>query len=566
MTALRTYQERAVKNVGDKNSIVVMPTGSGKTLVAAECLKIRLRDNLSKKGLFLVPTCNLVCQQSAVIKKWTKLNVKEYKGGISAPRITAFNILVSTPEAFWRLQTKESNFGWSLFSICIFDEVHHVLKHHPYRHLAHGIKKYSEEHRIGGSNKNKIQVIGLSASLTYAVGETGIQKALRNLSQDLSLQNMIRVSDNELIRGGYKPPSDELEIIQPRTDPEGIIPRQSRQPHLMHATFFRRADLNQLTTFANSVLQVVQGLEEVALSHIGSSFKSPLNNISLSSWEKYAFELVKTNPALGTFLCVLESWYVALRLLVQTWEEEQEVVLLWLTINDAFRPLQFLRKSALKEAKTLENSSRNETHFTKVGRLKEQLLQKKALFGSGFRCIVFVQQRITAYILSHFINNDANLNSAGITADYVAARNAKITPRIKATRSAVASSIEKFRCGKLNVLVSTSVIEEGFDVPSSNVVISFDHIKDTVELSQRFGRARQENRRIVVMDQRWDRPIAALKEVKQHQDYQIESFTPSFTTRGESKIDDRVTALRTYQERAVKNVGDKMVILNTDPE
>ena len=384
MIVLRTYQERAVKNVGDKNSNVVMPTGSGKTLVAAECLKIRLKGNVSKKGLFLVPTCDLVSQQSAVIKEWTKLNVKEYKGGISVPCIPAFDILVSTPEAFRRLQTKEPKFGWSLFSICIFDEVHHVLKHHPYRRLAHGIKKFSEECRIGGSKKNKIQVIGLSASLTYAVSEANIQKALRNLSKDLSLHNMIRVSDEELKCGGYTPPSDELEIVHQNAAPEGIIPIQSRQPHLMHATFFRRAELNQLTTFADSVLQVVQGLEEVALSYIGSSFKSPLRKIALSSWEKYALELVITNPALESFLCVLENWYVALRILVQTWEEEQEVVLLWLKMNNAFQPMLFLRNCALKEVQTLEKSSKNEFHFSKVGRSKEQLLQKKHCSGRRF--------------------------------------------------------------------------------------------------------------------------------------------------------------------------------------
>lgn len=537
VTTLRAYQEQAVKDISDKNSVVVMPTGSGKTLVAAECLKIRLSNMCnSKKGLFLVPTCDLVTQQAEVLKDWTKLRAKEFMGGMAIPPISEFDILVSTPDAFRKLQMRQQSFAWSLFSICVFDEVHHVLKDHPYRHLAHGIRRHSEQ--LMGSaetTEHKIQIIGLSASLTYAVGILEMQKALRNLSNDLSLENMIRVSDEELISGGYKPPSDEIEIVHPRVVPEGIVPHKYRKPHEMHATFFKREKLMSLTSFAQSVLKVVRGLEKVAVSTIGSSFKSPLIEMSLSTWEKYAYDLIKSHPNNADFLYMLETWYVALRILVQTWEEEQELVLLWLKMSNSFGAIEFLAKNecglGLNEAQTLRRSSENDFNLSKVGCLKEQLLQKKLLFGEEFRCIIFVQQRLTAHILSHFINNHEILSEAGLACDYVTARNAKITPRIKPTPTAVATCIQKFRSGEMNVLVATSVVEEGFDVPASNTVISFDHLKDTVELAQRFGRARREDRKIVVMDQRPDRPISVLKEVKCIQDIQIEGFTPSAETR-----------------------------------
>ena len=43
---LRPYQEKVVNEIGNENAIVKMPTGSGKTFVAAEFL---LR-NLIKRG------------------------------------------------------------------------------------------------------------------------------------------------------------------------------------------------------------------------------------------------------------------------------------------------------------------------------------------------------------------------------------------------------------------------------------------------------------------------------------------------------------------------------------
>lgn len=81
------------------------------------------------------------------------------------------------------------------------------------------------------------------------------------------------------------------------------------------------------------------------------------------------------------------------------------------------------------------------------------------------------------------------------------------------------------------MIVATSVIEEGFDVPEANVVVSYDDLKDTVELCQRFGRARQTASSLTLMSERRDRPLSALKEVKAHQDSIIKDFKPSQSNR-----------------------------------
>lgn len=140
---------------------------------------------------------------------------------------------------------------------------------------------------------------------------------------------------------------------------------------------------------------------------------------------------------------------------------------------------------------------------------------------------MFVEQRITAHVLADWITAEPELNSVGLRAGYVAARQASITPRLKVTSEHAAKCMDKFRSGNLNVLVATSVIEEGFDVPKANVVISFDALKNSVELAQRFGRARQTERRIVAMDERRDRPIARLEQVRREQDNIIENFQPA---------------------------------------
>lgn len=528
MLTLRPYQTRVVNDIGDRNVVVKMPTGSGKTLVAAECVRLALLrpGNDQLRALFLAPTCDLVEQQARALRDWcTDLRVAEFKGGAAVPNVDSFDVLVSTPDAFRRLQCERSAFGWNRFGIAVFDEVHHVLKDHPYRKLANGL-------RAARAHSSGPQVLGLSASLTYAVGETAVQRALVGLTRDLGLEEMLCVGDDELRAGGYEPPHGEVELAHPLTLPEGVVPAEERRPHEMHKTFFGRVRRDEATPFAMKLHTVVRALEVQAGEF--TSYTSPLDKPSLSAWEKYAYQLAKQRSlaAHESFFRHLENWYVALRLLV-SWEEQEELVLHWLCCQKAFdvELSATLSTSATAAAAMAEMRDRlaDVASQSKVACLKAQLLDKVEWARSKdteIRAIVFVQQRITAHVLANWISADPDLRAAGLRADYVAARDATITPRLKVTPGQATDCMSRFRCGELNVLLATSVIEEGFDVPKANVVISFDPLKDSVELAQRFGRARQAERRIVAMDERRDRPIARLEQVRREQDLLIERFEP----------------------------------------
>jgi ERCC4-related helicase len=68
---MRKYQKRIVKKVGRDNALIVLPTGAGKTRIAAEII---VRAACTKKGmmaLFLVPTTLLVRQQCESLRRDT---------------------------------------------------------------------------------------------------------------------------------------------------------------------------------------------------------------------------------------------------------------------------------------------------------------------------------------------------------------------------------------------------------------------------------------------------------------------------------------------------------------
>lgn len=54
-------------------------------------------------------------------------------------------------------------------------------------------------------------------------------------------------------------------------------------------------------------------------------------------------------------------------------------------------------------------------------------------------------------------------------------------------------TIQKFREGDLNLLISTSVAEEGLDIPECNVVIRYGLLTNEIAQQQASGRARAKN-------------------------------------------------------------------------
>ena len=111
---------------------------------------------------------------------------------------------------------------------------------------------------------------------------------------------------------------------------------------MMHQQFFDRIDNQETTRFARMIYCVVVEIEREISTCCSEKdvekepFKSPLRQVKLSAWEDYAHRMrgdSRTGSTMQALYSFLEIWYVALRMIVQSWEEEEQLVLQWLIIN-----------------------------------------------------------------------------------------------------------------------------------------------------------------------------------------------------------------------------------------
>ncbi|KAG5175571.1 hypothetical protein JKP88DRAFT_337642 [Tribonema minus] len=335
-TELRGYQERICMDMAKGNHLVVLPTGAGKTLVAAECIAAELWKQPTKRALFLVPTRNLVHQQAQVIEGETGLDVAELKGG-NALRIGC-RVLVATPGAYQ--QQGASVLKLASFSVIVVDEVHHTLGKHLYNVIARELRalpKSEPRPRIVGLSASPTyavgeqqdcgpqrvadvrggrtagmyvrtiitytypgqmlkdcgaqriadirggygRIVGLSASPTYAVGERQVVAKLRNLCDVLSIDAVHSATSEELVASGYHAVpaavihhSDNVPLVLEDVR-KAARPNDPRADHELQDAFLRSIDSGSAHPLLLQLMEVAAALE-AALARADADFVSPL--------------------------------------------------------------------------------------------------------------------------------------------------------------------------------------------------------------------------------------------------------------------------------------------------
>ena len=166
----REYQSTISDRTALKNSLVVIPTGLGKTIIALlTAVKILEKSPDGSKIIILAPTRPLINQHYEVFKNLMNLPEEKFAFLIGATtpkkRAKAFleaQILFFTPETL-RNDVLESRYSLSEVCLIVFDEAHRASGNYAYCSVA---EQYALQNKDGrslaltaspGSNKEAIE-------------------------------------------------------------------------------------------------------------------------------------------------------------------------------------------------------------------------------------------------------------------------------------------------------------------------------------------------------------------------------------------------------------------------
>ncbi len=448
---LRPYQTRIVQQSIAANTLVVLPTGAGKTLIAGDII---LR--VGVPAVFLVPTVLLVSQQRKALEQWTCLNVQPYCAEMKLPK--SFDVLVSTPKAFQVAQANPANqyLQWRNLRCLVFDEVHHVIKNHPYRKLALSLK----------ATGCTPYVLGLTASYTYAVNENKVKKSLQTMCDELRITNLQTATEAELRASGYHALGNQSERpsnLDAFQAPPGVLPRDDRKPHLMLDTFFERIRTGTATPLCDALGTTVFLMEEELVKR-DRVFRGPIQRREgMREWGVQAHRRSEhwkqKRGTLFTLYSQLEQWYEALRLLIVSWEESDFASVLLLRMFECDTPKAKSIWPRRVQSSITAFWDMAPSTFPRLNALRD-VLMTKLRERESFRGLLFVQQRVTTHILEHFIGNDPELSVHFSTA-CMYATSTPATPSFRVTKAESAQRLQAFATGEINLLIATVVAEEG---------------------------------------------------------------------------------------------------------
>jgi ERCC4-related helicase len=136
----------------------------------------------------------------------------------------------------------------------------------------------------------------------------------------------------------------------------------------------------------------------------------------------------------------------------------------------------------------------------KVGMLVD-LLVSEAQDDPNFTCLVFVEQRVWVACIAEILSlhpQTKDLLRVGTFVGTSQSSKRKSNVAAFAEPRNQQATLDDFRVGKLNLILATSVLEEGIDVSSCHLVICFERPKNLKSFVQRRGRARKQESKYII--------------------------------------------------------------------
>jgi ERCC4-related helicase len=481
----RLYQNNIFESVKNKNSLVILPTALGKTIIAVFVCAELLYNYKSKRVLVMAPTKPLVSQHMTSffsVLKMPEDSIAVVTGKYSPQTRMAIwkrkelRLVFATPEVV-KNDLVESRLSLDEFSLLVFDEAHRAVKDYAYTLIA---KYYVQQslHPVilamtasPGSDKGRIEEVCNNLS---------IEKIEYRNEDDVDVKKYINSIDTTwewfTIPQEYKYIStslramleDKLQVLIKR----GLLRKKYTQ-------WVFKSDLLKLGEEIQYKINSSQG-------ELRGPLYSALMQQSSALTLMYCIELIESqgSPSLKAFLERIE--------------------------RDGGKSHQsLLNDNRIKEIQTLLNNLKIEHPKTKY--LVELLNQYYAsvsarqnntntnirrssdLTGKRPKALVFTHYRDTARKVVEILNENRIKASRFVG-------QAKRDLDVGMQQDEQSTVLQSFRNGEFDVLVATSIAEEGLDIPQVDLVVFYEPIPSEIRYIQRRGRTgRKSSGRVIIL-------------------------------------------------------------------
>uniref|UniRef100_A0A8C7T3F3 ribonuclease III n=1 Tax=Oncorhynchus mykiss TaxID=8022 RepID=A0A8C7T3F3_ONCMY len=508
----RKYQVELLEAALDHNTIVCLNTGSGKTFIAVlltKELSHQIRGDFAKHGkrtVFLVNTASSVIQQAASVRTHSDLQVGEYtsvektsswSGEKWSQEMIENQVLVMTCHIFLHV-LKNGVLPLSKLNLVVFDECHLAITDHPYREIM----------KLCEGSLCSPRILGLTASiLNGKCDPSELEQKIQNL--ELILRSNAETATDLVVLDRYASQPREVVLdCGPYLDKSGLsecllseldealhflndcnlsVPREDRDP-----TFITKKVLRD----CRAVLLV-----------LGPWCADKVAGIMVRELQKYI-----KNEQEGInrkFLLFADNILRKVHALCEEHFSPASLDLKFVTPK-VIRLLEILHEYKPFERQQFESmewyNNRNEDNYVSWSDSEDEDEDEEvkempeAIFPSPFTnilCgIIFVDRRYTAVVLNRLIKEAGKQDTelAYISSNFITGHSiGKNQPRNKQLEVEFRKQEEvlrKFRAHETNLLIATSIVEEGVDIPKCNLVVRFDLPTEYRSYVQSKGRAR----------------------------------------------------------------------------
>ena len=418
----------------------------------------------------------LVAQQAKVVRDNVDVSVGEFKGDSKIDtwnetmwlnKFEQHHVLVMTAQIFVNILSA-GFVPLDKINLVIFDECHHATKDHPYCQVMRLFDVLAQSDQLP-------RVLGLTAALIQGKCRAfEVEKRITQLEKVLQCRAQT-TQDLVTVHKFATRPDEHIITFNSNQDDQRLI-NVFTTPIQFLADFPKRSKSSIYDIVKDLLVDCNEVLEEVG-STILYKLIEECNCLNyLESYRSSAFGSV--DEALISLCCT------HLKLFKQQYNRNGNIFV----TSKVNRLLQILEDFGIKNGESTESSS--------------SIPSKDKLCG-----IIFVQQRSTALALSRVLQLFAStkqelryIRCAHIVGHGATqSQNGPIAKRADMTTAQQQNVLSRFRSHKVNLLVSTSVVEEGLDVPQCNLVIRYSLPDDVCSYLQSRGRARASKSQYIMM-------------------------------------------------------------------